>query len=468
MKYGALLALIAFLFAVLAITRQGMYWLLLWPALSFSVVFDAYLWSGPSVFGKSSRGVLSPVKQILLLPYLLFAWSVWHVLRLCSREPAYDRLTDRLLIGRRLLSHELPAEVDHVADLTCEFNEPRALRERSYRSFSILDGAQVSPEQLRRWADEVAGLPGTVYIHCAQGHGRTGMFAAAVLLSSGEAATSEEALQRVTAARPGVRLSAEQRQTLSDAFATLYYTWELSLQPISAIWRDLRQSSLRTCWYWFPVILGRRLLKRRPYATYAVFRPVEFPAVPDDQLPRDARLAFIAFGNACQSLGFAHVRTIKLPNIGCRTRFVSYWLDATGTISCSINWTDWRLSDFRQTTTTFTCHSSTIDGRELHTIELAENDFAPELVPPGHEYVRLPKHTEPAAVVARHRERIAGRSDLLVFDAESLMPKVLRDFQSFLDFLVAGGGYARLTEAEVEYLKSIPQPGSAECDDTAK
>jgi protein-tyrosine phosphatase len=218
MRHGLLLAMVAVTMAALAATHRGACWLLLWPALSFAVVASGYLLFGPAVFGKSRHGVLSPVAHVVLLPYLLFAWSVWHVLRLVSRETAYNQLTDRLLIGRRLLSHELPAEVDHVVDLTCEFNEPRHLRERSYRSFPILDGADVTTDELQQWAGEVAGLHGTAYIHCAQGHGRTGLFAAAVLLSSGQASTPDEALRLVVACRCGVQLSASQRQVLHATF----------------------------------------------------------------------------------------------------------------------------------------------------------------------------------------------------------------------------------------------------------
>ncbi|MBL8851238.1 MAG: dual specificity protein phosphatase family protein [Planctomycetaceae bacterium] len=214
MKHGVSLAMLALAMAALAAVHRGAYWLLLWPSASFAWVAAGYFRFGPGVFGKSPRGVLSPVTHAVLLPYLLFSWMVWHLLRVVSRETAYNQLTDRLLIGRRLLSHELPAGIDHVIDLTCEFNEPHRLRERSYRSFPILDGADVSAEELRCWAEEVAALPGTVYIHCAQGHGRTGMFAAAVLMASGKAASPDEALRMVIEARPGVRLSSQQLQTL--------------------------------------------------------------------------------------------------------------------------------------------------------------------------------------------------------------------------------------------------------------
>jgi len=461
--------MIAIALAILALRRNGVDGLLMmWSGLSFLVASTAYFDSSPSLFGKSSRGLLLPNRQFLFLPYLLFAWTVWHAWRLLSREPAYHRITDRLLIGRRLLSHELPAGVDHVVDLTCEFNEPRRLREGSYRSLPILDGEDVQCETLRRWADDVARLPGTVYIHCAQGHGRTGMFAAAVLVCSGEAATPDEALNRITNVRPGVRLSPAQRQALGDAFATLYYTWDFSFQPISAIWRDLRRGWPRSCWFWFPLIMSRRLLRRRPYATYAVCRPAEFPEVPHDQLPRDARQAFDALDNACQSLGFEHVHTIRIPTIGWRNRFVSHWLERSGTISCSLQWTVHQWADFRDTSTTITCHSTTIDSRELHTIALDDRDWAPELVQPGHEYVRLPKDTDFSNVVARHRERIAGRSDLLVLDGESLKQKNLRDFQRLLEHCIAVFGHVRITDAEVEYLKLVPQPGPEESADEAK
>jgi protein-tyrosine phosphatase len=60
--------------------------------------------------------------------------------------------------------------------------------------------------------------PGRIFIHCAQGHGRTGLFALAVLLHSGAVGSLEEGLRFLTAARPGIRLNREQRRCL-DTFA---------------------------------------------------------------------------------------------------------------------------------------------------------------------------------------------------------------------------------------------------------
>ena len=178
MKYGSLFCIVAALLAATASLNRGWTLLLLWPALSFLIVAGGYFHFGPRVYGKTPKGVLSPISQLLLLPYLVFLWFVWYIARLVKREPAFDQLTENIVIGRRLLSRELPEDIDHVVDLTCEFTEPKALRACSYHSFQILDGFVPPKGELRRWAQHAAGLSGKLYIHCAEGHGRTGLFAA--------------------------------------------------------------------------------------------------------------------------------------------------------------------------------------------------------------------------------------------------------------------------------------------------
>lgn len=215
MKYGLLFATVAVLLVALALLFRGWHLLLLWPAVSFGVVAVGYLYFGPIVFGKSSRGVLSAFSQLLLLPYLLYLWSVWHALRLVKREPAFNQLTDNVFIGRRLLSHELPDNINHVVDLTCEFNESNALRSTSYHSFPILDGFVPSVVDLQEWVLAVAAMPSNVYIHCAEGHGRTGLFAAALLLTIGHSKTPDEALEFIRSKRPMVRLNRRQLAVLN-------------------------------------------------------------------------------------------------------------------------------------------------------------------------------------------------------------------------------------------------------------
>lgn len=216
MKIGLLLLIIAFLLVLAAGIHQGWWWLLLWPAFSFALAAAGYFYLGPCVFGKSEQGLIPLRNQFLLLPYLLYLIGIWHLSRLIRQEQAIHQLTDTLLISRRLLSKELPCQVVHVIDLTCEFNESQALRSVGYFCFPILDRSVPSQVELRTWIEKTASLEGTVLVHCAEGHGRTGLFTAALLLDSGQAETVAEALQLIQRQRPRVRLSREQKQMLED------------------------------------------------------------------------------------------------------------------------------------------------------------------------------------------------------------------------------------------------------------
>lgn len=214
MKYGIAFTTMAALIAYIAIINGGLAYLLLWSALSFLLVAFAYFGAGPTVFGKQQSGTLQPIRQLVLAPFLLYLSLVWHMVRLISREAPYDRLTESVFIGRRLLSSERPKQFDHVVDLTCEFNEPSAMRSTGYISFPTLDTLHPSIEELRRRVEIIANLDGTVYIHCAQGHGRTATLAIAYLIHTGHSATLDEAIRYVLDRRPLAHLGRSQRQLL--------------------------------------------------------------------------------------------------------------------------------------------------------------------------------------------------------------------------------------------------------------
>jgi hypothetical protein len=216
MKYGILFGIVAVLLTVMAFMHRGWYWLYLWPAVSFGIISAGYLHLGPTVYGKSQQGMHCRWRQLLLWPYLIYLWTVWHSVRLFKRETAFDQLSERIYIGRRLMGRELPPFINHVVDLTCEFSEPKQLRGVDYRSFPILDGFVPSGALLNEWVSEVASLEGNIYIHCAEGHGRTGLFAAALLLKLGHAASAQEAIAFIQTKRPLVRLGSRQMRTLSE------------------------------------------------------------------------------------------------------------------------------------------------------------------------------------------------------------------------------------------------------------
>jgi len=215
MKYGILFSIVAILLTFAGIKHGGWYLVCLWPAVSFAIVATGYLYFGPIVYGKSKSGTLSLLNLLVLLPYLLYSCSVWYAARLFKRESAYDQLNDNIYIGRRLMGHELPPNIDHVIDLTCEFTEAKQLRSVDYHSFQILDGFVPPTDHLRRWVAHGATLSGTIYIHCAEGHGRTGLFAAVLLVTLGHFDNVNDALEFIKSKRPLVRLGSRQLATLA-------------------------------------------------------------------------------------------------------------------------------------------------------------------------------------------------------------------------------------------------------------
>lgn len=219
MKYGSLFLMLAIAIAIAAARGGYWSWLLFYPAFSFGAVATAYFFSAPGVFGKRFDGKRSKLGTLLVLPYVIYVSTVWHVLRVISREPKYNTLGNDLVLSRRLLAHELPENlnISSVVDLTCEFTEPiDQWNIRSYICFPMLDASAATADEVRQLATEILQMPKPVLIHCAQGHGRTGLIASAVMLVSGQAKTASEALAMVQAARPGIELNRQQYAILKQ------------------------------------------------------------------------------------------------------------------------------------------------------------------------------------------------------------------------------------------------------------
>jgi len=213
MSYRHLLTLLGVTLIVLGLVERGWFLMAVWLGCDFLILGGAHGRGFHRVFGKRPDGSLPTWSWLCFLPLLIYTSTVWHLIRLFSREPACDVVTENVVVGRRLLASEFDDEFDNYVDLTAEFSEPAAIRHSpSYRSFPILDGAAPTPEALRT---VVAALkPGRTFIHCAQGHGRTGLFALAVLLNSGAASSVDDGLRMLSAVRAGIRLSSDQRRCI--------------------------------------------------------------------------------------------------------------------------------------------------------------------------------------------------------------------------------------------------------------
>jgi protein-tyrosine phosphatase len=109
----------------------------------------------------------------------------------------------------------VPSEVSRVIDLTAEFPAPRGLRSREgYRCVPMLDAFVPDEGTLFALVKEILEAPGTVLVHCAQGHGRSALVAA-VLLARGLCVEPADAEAFIRRARPGARLHPEQRAFLT-------------------------------------------------------------------------------------------------------------------------------------------------------------------------------------------------------------------------------------------------------------
>lgn len=221
MKYAITFAMMSFVMVAATVHYPSMSWLLIWSALSFGGVALGYAGLGPRVFGKSTHGKIPPLYKFFHLPYLAFTWLVWHMCRLLSPESAFNKIDDRLMIGRRLLSKEVPEDFDHYIDLTAEFDEPYAIRSQAnYHSLPILDASVPRLHELKQAVE--ASADGRVYVHCAQGHGRTGLFALALLLHRQRVQTIEEGLSLLQSLRPAVKLNVQQTHFAHHYLQTMH------------------------------------------------------------------------------------------------------------------------------------------------------------------------------------------------------------------------------------------------------
>lgn len=225
MIYAFVFSLFALFLVAVAAGIGDWGWLLAWPALSFAVVAAGYAGLGPRILGKRDDGRLSLIRSIVLLPFLLFCWSVWHMRRLVLREACCHQVAPGLWLGRRPLAREVPADVGLVVDLTAEFWPARGvLAGRAYLALPTLDADSPDEARLRLFVAQVAAHSGPVYVHCALGHGRSALFVAAVLLARGLASDDREAVRMLRVARPGVRLNGRQRRLLRQVATALART----------------------------------------------------------------------------------------------------------------------------------------------------------------------------------------------------------------------------------------------------
>jgi hypothetical protein len=190
---------------------NGGAWLIAsWLGVGFFLTGVGYAINKPEIYGKNDKGGFPFWALLIYLPFFLYFLIMWHWVQWLIRENAFDWVTDTIIIGRRLSRQEYPECVENYVDLTAEFYEPKAVIDHvNYIFLPILDGNIPDIQQLNAAFDKLSN--GITYIHCGQGHGRTGLFTALLLAKQGRVSTPEEALAFLKSKRPKLALTAKQK-----------------------------------------------------------------------------------------------------------------------------------------------------------------------------------------------------------------------------------------------------------------
>ena len=178
-----------------------------WMCIACFVVAAGYAFNRPGVFGKRRDGSVSHVVALPVLPVLLVLRVVWWIRSRLTSESPFDRVSPGLLVGRRLSADDaLPKDVDFVIDLTCEFAKLDVVVAcGTYRTIRTLDGlAPPGHDDRDDVFGEAAAHQGTVFVHCAFGHGRAVAAAAAIMVMRGVADNADDAFAKIRAVRPGI------------------------------------------------------------------------------------------------------------------------------------------------------------------------------------------------------------------------------------------------------------------------
>lgn len=224
MKYAVIFSLVGMGFIAAAATYRGGSWFLIWPGIAFFVVGLAYAIPAHSLWNKTASGDISTLRVLALAPYAILLWVIWHTHRLLSRENRCDLVIapdagrGAVWLGRWPFVNELPQETSLVVDLLAEWPARKGIAEnRTYWAHPVLDGCP--PNDVRAFVElvkTVANHEGTTYVHCAMGHGRSGLVGAAIVLARGKTDDVSDAIAHIQRFRPGVKLNRAQLRFLRN------------------------------------------------------------------------------------------------------------------------------------------------------------------------------------------------------------------------------------------------------------
>lgn len=191
--------------------------ILLWPIIAVAIVTLGYFHSGPGIFRKT-YGRLPFSARLILAPVLASQYVSWlYYKRHCN---AWDEIEPNVWIGRWLSDAEAKQAVDAgvtaVLDMSDAFSEAEPFARGKYLHLPVLDLTAPTAAQLAEAVGFIHqhATQGVVYVHCKIGYSRSAAVVAAWLISSGRAATVEDAIAQLKAKRPTIVIRPEIRVAL--------------------------------------------------------------------------------------------------------------------------------------------------------------------------------------------------------------------------------------------------------------
>ncbi len=219
--YASLFVALAAGSFVIAVVQRGAFFLFLWPALAFGVVSFGYAFLRPSVVGKRTDGTFHPGRRLALLPFFALSEGLWHLHSWFTHEDSYNEVAPKLWVGRWPGARALPDDVHMVVDVTAELPAHKTITgSKRYVCLPALDATVPDERAFRELVARLSSEAGGIFVHCAFGHGRSAMLAAALLIERGLARDADSAERLMRRSRPGIGLSGLQRSYV-ERFAQL-------------------------------------------------------------------------------------------------------------------------------------------------------------------------------------------------------------------------------------------------------
>mmetsp|Transcript_15029 Transcript_15029/g.42768 ORF Transcript_15029/g.42768 Transcript_15029/m.42768 type:complete len:241 (-) Transcript_15029:231-953(-) len=198
--------------------------LALWVSLAFGVISLGYfgvLGLDERMMGKGRNGLLPLYAKVFFFPWTSAVFTVWKTRTITTSEPAYDEVYSGLYVGRRpVCERDVPADCKVVVDVTAEFSVadfvPRQYEYIACPSFDTMTPSSFAT--IHNAVESMLKKNDPILVHCAFGHGRSAMVAAAYLIRKGVAKDRLEAVRMMQQHRPRVHLNRMQAAKLDAYF----------------------------------------------------------------------------------------------------------------------------------------------------------------------------------------------------------------------------------------------------------